>query len=521
MLNMTGLSKMYKALPFASIAVALLLAGCTGSGPMLLGPDNPDPILSTSKAGGKQSKPVSVPGATPLEGSAPCLVHFYDDGSYDPDGEIVKWEWNFSGDDESPIGGHGWEDFTDTQGDTWHTYSNNGTKIAHLRVTDNHGNKDVAMIKIKLRSDLNAAPVAELEADPMLGMAPLLVNFDASASYDPDGTVVSYAWDFDGDGSNEEVGSSPQTSYSFNVAGTFIVSVEVTDNDGAKSSAGVAIEVSEGSLEDICYAALENGSWGIWVMSSNGTGARKVCSTSFPGGRVAWSPDGSLIAFSNPEAGTGYQLWVVDVDTGIRQRITYLVDSQATWPWWQDEDTLIFQRQGGSYNAEYEIASINLDGSNLHNLTTRGDNRSDGNPVISPDGTKIAFKRGTPSFAASDKLVVADFPSFANATVIADVDGNARYDLPTDWNEISGIAFFAGSNSGHFVYRVAPDGSGLQRLSSPGNHNHTSASWSPEGQRFVFTNEDFGFHQLWTMDNDGGNPVRLDSNEAALFADWR
>ena len=48
-------------------------------------------------------------------------------------------------------------------------------------------------------------PVAVLSATPVSGNIPLDVVFDGSASYDSDGTIASYAWNF-GDGT---VGSGP------------------------------------------------------------------------------------------------------------------------------------------------------------------------------------------------------------------------------------------------------------------------------------------------------------------------
>ncbi|MCD6479108.1 MAG: hypothetical protein J7L44_04465, partial [Candidatus Diapherotrites archaeon] len=44
--------------------------------------------------------------------------------------------------------------------------------------------------------DMGYAPIALFTADKYFGQAPLTVTFDASSSFDPDGTIVSYEWDF-------------------------------------------------------------------------------------------------------------------------------------------------------------------------------------------------------------------------------------------------------------------------------------------------------------------------------------
>jgi len=71
------------------------------------------------------------------------------------------------------------------------------------------------------------------------------VTFDASASEDPDGKIVSYEWDFDGDGIFEERVDSPIVKHSFDHASDNLVTLKVRDNLGAVGLASRQIEVSE------------------------------------------------------------------------------------------------------------------------------------------------------------------------------------------------------------------------------------------------------------------------------------
>jgi len=84
-------------------------------------------------------------------------------------------------------------------------------------------------------------PVAIVAALPVSGNIPLNVAFDGSASYDSDGTVASYAWNF-GDGS---VSSGPIAAHTYNQAGTFTATLTVTDNAGAQGAATVKITVAD------------------------------------------------------------------------------------------------------------------------------------------------------------------------------------------------------------------------------------------------------------------------------------
>jgi len=86
----------------------------------------------------------------------------------------------------------------------------------------------------------NQAPTASFAATPDIGVLPVTVLFDASASADPDGSISRYAWDF-ADGSTAE-GRSVQ--HTFGKAGGYDVRLTVTDNAGATGSANGLIIAS-------------------------------------------------------------------------------------------------------------------------------------------------------------------------------------------------------------------------------------------------------------------------------------
>jgi PKD repeat protein len=81
-------------------------------------------------------------------------------------------------------------------------------------------------------SSSNRAPVADFSFSPTTGIAPLTVSFDASASYDPDGSVVGYAWVF-GDGTT---GAGRTIDHTFQTRGHFPVKLTVVDNLGKPGS---------------------------------------------------------------------------------------------------------------------------------------------------------------------------------------------------------------------------------------------------------------------------------------------
>jgi PKD repeat protein len=81
-------------------------------------------------------------------------------------------------------------------------------------------------------------------ADPVVGET---VAFDASASYDPDGTIVSYAWKF----GDDTPGNGVTTTHTYDASGTYTVTLTVTDNStaGLTDTAVFTVTVSRVALD--------------------------------------------------------------------------------------------------------------------------------------------------------------------------------------------------------------------------------------------------------------------------------
>ena len=92
----------------------------------------------------------------------------------------------------------------------------------------------------------NLHPIATFTATPSSGTSTLSVTFDAEGSFDPDGTIEQYHWDF-GDGQ-----TASQTAYALIVhvytnvqsdSVVFTAILTVTDNLGAEDTEAKNITV--------------------------------------------------------------------------------------------------------------------------------------------------------------------------------------------------------------------------------------------------------------------------------------
>lgn len=140
----------------------------------------------------------------------------FEDRSSDPDGEIVAWSWDF-GDGSSS-----------SEQNPRHRYADDGIYLVKLTVWDNEGAAGIREQEIIVR---NVEPVPSFTFSPERPGAGQQVVFDASGSTDPDGEIVRYEWDLDGDGSFEAEGKLVKKVYER--AGTYRVALRVTDDNGA------------------------------------------------------------------------------------------------------------------------------------------------------------------------------------------------------------------------------------------------------------------------------------------------
>jgi len=194
----------------------------------------------------------SVTDITPAtDGTARAMVDFAGEGGDDKgtieiadDGIIVKYEWDFDG-----KGTYDWS--STTTGDVTYWYTELGSHLARLRVTNDRGYTSTRGVTLSVtQTDLGAGftppQVSGVSASVISGEAPLTVSFTGTGS-DSDGYIAGYQWDFDGNGEYDSYSeSSGNVTYTYSEAGKYQPTFKVTDDDGLTDTATLAVEVLAG-----------------------------------------------------------------------------------------------------------------------------------------------------------------------------------------------------------------------------------------------------------------------------------
>ena len=162
--------------------------------------------------------------ASPLEATRSSPVAFNGSGSYDPDGTVVNWTWNFG-------------DGTRAYGPVVvHTFTSYGSYLAILIVRDDRGSVNSTGVTITVR---NQPPDAAIDLAPESALTGVAFTFNGSSSTDPENQALEYQWSF-GDG---QTTTGAVVTHSYADDGWYVVRLTVVDQDGASSFTDAVVTV--------------------------------------------------------------------------------------------------------------------------------------------------------------------------------------------------------------------------------------------------------------------------------------
>ena len=257
----------------------------------------------------------------------------------------------------------------------------------------------------------------------------------------------------------------------------------------------------------------------IAVTNVDGTGTKRLTNNIQLDHYLAWSPDGSLIAFiANPQEyypRNGGQLYTMAADGTDVQLLTPSLDTVGLFPpvWSPDGQRIAVVVNEGDLTGFGTITPmalylIDADGSRAMRVA-----QTFGAPTWAPDGSELAFISANGS---GEKGVYAVRPDMTGLRLITPRSAS-RISWSPDGSE---ILLYSGA-----VHVVRPDGTGLRQLDVTRWPLHTIlASWSPDGARIVihYWRDDLngpGDNLVFTIKRDGTD-LRLIARRELEFGQY-
>ena len=254
------------------------------------------------------------------------------------------------------------------------------------------------------------------------------------------------------------------------------------------------------SSTEIAFVSDRNKSKEIFVMNSDGSGARAATANRSINNFPNWSPDGDAILYTSYRYLRRPFLFLSSRGQGRPGRLLARLGdarSQYRGVFAPNQDRLALVMSDGEVS---HIYTVGLDGRNLRRLT--GGRAIDVSPSFSPDGKRMAF--------VSDRT---DAPQ----VYIMDVDGgNVRrltydgsYNTNPSWSPDGlWIAYETRVNGQFDIWLIDPEGvTNVPLETNP--RSDEGPSWAPNSRMLVFSSTRRGNADLYVIDRDGSNLRRI------------
>ena len=429
--------------------------------------------------------------------------------SHDPDGTIVKYEWGFDldtdgsalSDDYNP-GDIKWV-YSSTTPTQVHTFTVSGGYVVYLRVTDNSGYTSIDRTYLKVHDDTQA-PTAVLSA-PLTAVAGQSITFDASGSFDLQGPIASYSWDFQSDNLYDLVTTSPTADWSWDVPGEWVVTVDVRDVAGNVGTAKATVIVTP-----VLDVAPDIPRDVVGIDRASDDGGATVLSWS-----LGSEPD--LEGYRVYRAPSVDGPYVQIADVGFRTSYTDADASDGTTYWYT-----VTAYDEAAHESLFSAPTSAVSADNLAPAVPAGLTLAD---VAGDEGTALLATwnaNGEGDLAGYTLTVtgptgdtkVVDLPASATSYTIDGVTAQAVYRVSLSaYDEVPNRSDLSAEVAGSPIDNNAPSAPKGLIASVPDDGESVGLSWTPNAEA------DLAEYSIWRADGTSGDYTRLGTTTSTSFVD--
>jgi len=254
----------------------------------------------------------------------------------------------------------------------------------------------------------------------------------------------------------------------------------------------------------------------LWLVRPDGTGRRLLLPTSqLSSLDFSWSPDGKDIAIVSPGPSANRRnavcaklaLYVVPIGSGKPKQVSPPRNGIGCGVAWSPLGGEIAYGDGGEV-----LGVISTNGGLPRILLSSGV----GTPQWSPDGTKLAattlIHLGPRRALRYHRISVVNADG-SDPHVVTD---RAYTEYPFAWSPNSRQILY-GRQDRQGIYVIGADGRGNRRVTrdSPPQADWGALAWSPDGSSIAYASDGTGNDDLYVIDANGHNTLRLTNSAAA------